>query len=253
MNTVAFRELDGSSRKRGPVGVRTPRPTPPHDRRHRRPRPPRATPTRVLPWSIVTGWPCPAADGHGRDDGTMLARHWVSAADGPKVRGRAAGVWPMRDRRFIAVHRGGPLGRADHVLLARWAADCAERVLHLFVRCSDDLRPLQAIQTIRAWANGEVKTGAAMKASLAAHAAARLADDKATVAAARAAGQAAATAHAADHCMGALLYALKALEAADAPARPELEAQLAKLPARLAAPVSSGVLARCSGRWALRR
>src|SRR5687767_91463 len=116
----------------------------------------------------------------------------------------------MRDRRFIAVHRGGLLQRTDHAFLARWAADCAERVLQLFTVHCDDARPQRALETGRAWADGEVRTGAAMKSAVAAHAAARQTAHKAAVAAARAAGHAAATAHAADHCMGALLYALKA-------------------------------------------
>jgi hypothetical protein len=150
----------------------------------------------------------------------------------------------MRDRRFVAEHRGGPLGHASHVLLARWAADCAERVLHLFARSSADLRPQQALDTARAWAGGEVKTGKAMKASLAAHAAARQVKEKAAIAAARAAGQAVATAHAADHSMGALLYSLKALKAAGRPPGSELRLQLAKLPKYLREPVASGVFAR---------
>jgi hypothetical protein len=83
-----------------------------------------------------------------------------------------------------------------------------------------------------------------MKASLAAHAAAREAKDKAAIAAARATGQAVATAHAADHSMGALLYALKALEASGAPPNPELKLQLAKLPIHLRSQVSSGIKAR---------
>jgi hypothetical protein len=150
----------------------------------------------------------------------------------------------MRDRRFVAMHRGGPLDRDSHAFLARWAADCAERVLPLFTRCSEDIRPKRALETARAWANGEVRTGEAMKASVAAHAAARQARDKAAIAAARAAGQAVATAHFADHSMGALLYALKALEASGCASDPELEFQLAKLPAHLREPVSSGVEAR---------
>ena len=152
----------------------------------------------------------------------------------------------MRDRRFVAAHRGGPLDRDSHIFLARWAADCAERVLPLFTRCSDDPGPQRALEIGRAWANGEVKTGAAMKASVAAHAAARGVKDKAAIAAARAAGQAVATAHFADHSMGALLYALKALEAAGSATGPELKSQLAKLPAHLREPVSSGVQARLS-------
>src|SRR5688572_20514274 len=129
----------------------------------------------------------------------------------------------MRDQRFVAVHRGGPLDRESHIFLARWAADCAERVLHLFTAGSEDDRPKRALEIARAWANGEVKTGAAMKASVAAHAAARQAKNKAAIAAARAAGHAVAAAHAADHSMGALLYALKAFEASGCPSDSELE------------------------------
>ena len=150
----------------------------------------------------------------------------------------------MRDRRFIAVHRGGPLDRDSHIFLARWAADCAGRVLPLFTRCSEDIRPARALETARAWANGEVRTGAAMKASVAAHAAARQVRDKAAIAAARAAGHAVATAHFADHSMGALLYALKALETSGGASDSELELQLAKLPDHLREPVWSGVLVR---------
>lgn len=150
----------------------------------------------------------------------------------------------MRDQRFVAVHRGGPLQRGDHAFLARWAADCAERVLPLFARHSHDPRPERAIEIGRAWASGRVKTGAAMKASVAAHAAARQMADPAAVATARAAGHAVATAHAADHSMGALLYALKALEASGQTSGEELEFQLQKLPPHLLSPVSEGIDAR---------
>ena len=150
----------------------------------------------------------------------------------------------MRDQRFVAAHRGGPLSRDSHVILALWAAECAERVLPLFTRCSDDSRPKEALAIARKWAKGEVKTGAAMEASLSSHAAARAANDKAAIAAARAAGQAVATAHFADHSMGALLYALKALEASGRPSEAELRNQLAKLPEHLREPVASGISLR---------
>ena len=150
----------------------------------------------------------------------------------------------MRDRRLIAVHRGGLLPQTDHAVLARWAADCAARVLPLFIRHADDTRPERAVETARTWADGEARAGASMKAAVAAHAAARQATDKAAVAAARAAGHAAATAHAADHSMGALLYALKALEAAGCATQGELDLQLARLPKHLRGPVSSGVDSR---------
>ena len=68
--------------------------------------------------------------------------------------------------------------------------------------------------------------------------------DKAAKAAARAAGQAVATAHFADHCMGALLYALKALEAAGLNADAELQTRLNQLPDHLRELVESGVFVR---------
>jgi hypothetical protein len=55
-----------------------------------------------------------------------------------------------RDLRFITVRRGGSLQDSDHRLLALWAADCAQHVLHLFeeVQPSDD-RPRRAIEQAR--------------------------------------------------------------------------------------------------------
>jgi hypothetical protein len=147
----------------------------------------------------------------------------------------------MRDRRFVAVHRHGPLDKTSHIFLALWAADCAEDVLQFFTPHSADTRPKNALQVARDWANGNVKTGVAMRASLASHAAARESTDKAAIAAARAAGHAVATAHAADHSMGALLYALKAMEAAGLESEDVLESQLAKLPAHLREQVTFGV------------
>jgi hypothetical protein len=71
----------------------------------------------------------------------------------------------MRDRRFVAVHRGGPLDRERHRLLATWAADCAEHVMALFETCSADERPRRAITVARAWARGDVPVGTAQSLS----------------------------------------------------------------------------------------
>jgi hypothetical protein len=62
-----------------------------------------------------------------------------------------------RDPRFITIRRGGTLTDEDHHLLALWAADCAEHVLHFFevVKPSDN-RPREAIGLTRAWVNGEI-------------------------------------------------------------------------------------------------
>src|SRR4029077_8398449 len=80
----------------------------------------------------------------------------------------------VRDRRFITVRRGGSLQDDDHRLLAVWAAECAEHVLHHFeeVRPGDD-RPRRAIELGRAWARGEIRWSEARTAAGHANAAAR--------------------------------------------------------------------------------
>ena len=150
----------------------------------------------------------------------------------------------MRDRRFVAVHRGGPLEREKHHLLAFWAADCAERVLPLVEEGNSDDRPRQAVETARAWARGEVPVGAAQKAAVAAHAAAREMTSKSAVAAARAAGHAVATAHMADHSLGGAFYALKAIEAKGASAELEQAWQLEQIPEEVRALVLSALETR---------
>ena len=119
-----------------------------------------------------------------------------------------------RDPRFITVRRGGTLQDADHHLLALWAADCAQHVLHLFeeVRPNDD-RPRQAIEQARAWVRGEVTMTQSRTAAGHANAAARDLKGAARFAA-YAAAQAAAVAHVAAHELGAAAYAIKAARAA---------------------------------------
>jgi hypothetical protein len=121
----------------------------------------------------------------------------------------------VRDPRFVTVRRGGSLGDADHHLLAIWAADCAEHVLHLFEesRPGDD-RPRRAIERVRAWARGEITMTEARTTAGHANAAARDLSG-APRHAAFAAAQAAAVAHVAAHELGAAAYAIKATQAAD--------------------------------------
>src|SRR5512143_3999165 len=119
-----------------------------------------------------------------------------------------------RDPRFITVRRGGTLQDSDHHLLAVWAADCAQHVLHFFEEMQpDDDRPRRAIALARAWTRGEITMsqyraagGHAMAAATALSGAARYA--------AFAAGQAAVVAHVAAHELGAAAYAIKAVRAA---------------------------------------
>ena len=120
-----------------------------------------------------------------------------------------------RDRRFVAVPRGGPLDLTRHRLLASWAADCAEHVLPLFTRRHpDDGRPRLAIEAARAWSRGEITVGEARAAAVQAHAAARDAREDEARAVARASGHAVATAHVADYSLGAAAYAVRAVKLA---------------------------------------
>jgi len=120
----------------------------------------------------------------------------------------------IRDPRFITVRRGGTLQDDDHHLLAMWAADCAEHVLHHFeqARPTDD-RPRHAIELGRAWARGEITWAEARTAAGHANAAARDLRGAARHAA-YAAGQAAAVGHVAAHELGAAAYAIRAARAA---------------------------------------
>jgi len=147
----------------------------------------------------------------------------------------------MRDKRFVAVHRGGSLSKEDHRKLIRWARECSEHVLPLIDK-NIDKRLVQALNVAKEWENGNVKTGAAMKASVDAHAAAREYSDPVSIAVARSIGHAVATAHMADHSMGAALYALKALKYAGKSIVKEREwqnKQLQQLPSEIMGLVST--------------
>ena len=119
----------------------------------------------------------------------------------------------MRDKRFVAVHRGGPLTGEQHNQLIRWAGECSEHVLPLIDRDIDG-RLIHALNVAREWENGETTTGEARKASLGAIAVANESTDPVITAVARSVGHAAATAHMADHSIGAAEYALKAVKMA---------------------------------------
>jgi hypothetical protein len=144
-----------------------------------------------------------------------------------------------RDPRLVTVRRGGTLPDADHRLLAVWAADCAQHVLHLFEQAQPrDVRPRRAIELSRAWARGEITMTQARTAAFAAHAAAREAFGAAKEAA-RAAGHAVAVAHMAAHELGAAAYAIRAARAA-APEHTQVQAgrrecqwQRAQLPGKI--------------------
>ena len=134
------------------------------------------------------------------------------------------------------MRRGGTLSDANHRLLAVWAADCAEHVLHFFEDAlPGDERPRRAIELAHAWVLGEITMSQSRNAAGYANAAAREVSGAAREAA-HAAGQAAAVAHVAAHELGAAAYAIRAVRAAtpeserDAAGRLECQWQRARLP-----------------------
>lgn len=121
----------------------------------------------------------------------------------------------VRDPRLVTIRRGGSLTDADHRLLALWAAECAEHVLHLFEdEVASDERPRNAIDAARRWTRGELRMMDARACGGQAMAAARPLGGAARYAA-YAAGQAACVGHVAEHDLGAAAYAIRAARAAD--------------------------------------
>jgi hypothetical protein len=115
----------------------------------------------------------------------------------------------VRDKRFIAEHRGGPLKMEQQCQLIRWACDCVEHELFLFGEPIDE-RLQKAINVAKDWKQGKASVGDARKASLDAITVANEITNKTSIAVARSVGHAAATAHMADHSLRAAQYALKA-------------------------------------------
>jgi hypothetical protein len=135
----------------------------------------------------------------------------------------------MRDKRFVAIHRGGELSMEHHRLLIKWAVDCAKHVLPLLGECIDD-RLEEALIDAILWERGEISVGLARKASVDAHAVARESSNPVGIAVARAVGHVVATSHMADHSLGAACYALKAVKYTNKSIEEEIKWQEEQLP-----------------------
>lgn len=135
----------------------------------------------------------------------------------------------MRDKRFIAEHRGGPLKKEEHYQLMEWAANCSEHVLHLFGEKIDE-RLINELNVARNWIKENASVGEAREASVAAHRVARESKDPIEIDVARSVGHAVATAHMADHSLGAAWYALKAVKNASKSVDEERKWQGEQLP-----------------------
>jgi len=138
----------------------------------------------------------------------------------------------MRDKRFIAEHRGGPLKKDQHYQLMKWACDCSEHVLYLYGENIDE-RLKNALHVAKEWKQGNASVGDARKASVDAHAVARESSSPTAMAVARSVGHAVATAHMADHSLGAAWYALKAVKNAGKSIDAERKWQDEQLPSEI--------------------
>jgi len=120
----------------------------------------------------------------------------------------------MRDRRFVAEHRGGPLTKQQHTELLQWASTCVKHVLlHIGEHSDSSLKKI--LDVGEAWKNGQASVCDARNAALAAIAIAKGLEDPAKIFAPRAVGYVVAVAHMADHSLRAADYALKALGTED--------------------------------------
>ncbi|MFX1447556.1 MAG: putative immunity protein, partial [Promethearchaeota archaeon] len=138
----------------------------------------------------------------------------------------------MRDKRFVAEHRGGLLKKEQHQQLMQWGCDCAEHVLYLFGK-EIDIRLIYALKVARGWIEENASVGDAREASLGAHSVARESSNPTSILVARSVGHAVATAHMADHSLGAALYALKAVKSAHKSIKTERNWQNDQLPAQI--------------------
>jgi hypothetical protein len=118
----------------------------------------------------------------------------------------------MRDKRFIALHRGGSLSKHHHYQLVLWACGCVENVLSFFEESDWKQQILAAFVVVKDWTVSNTTVGAARNAAFQMIALAKEVTDPVQKALARAAGHAVATAHMADHSLRAAEYVLKATQ-----------------------------------------
>jgi hypothetical protein len=139
----------------------------------------------------------------------------------------------LRDKRYLAEHRGGPLKIEQHRQLVVWSCDCVEHVLPLFQGKVDE-RIMNILGVAREWAKGNISVGETRKASVEMISLARELTDPGEIAVVRAAGHALATPHMADHSLGGALYALKAVKHIGQSIEAERRWQNEQLPAEIA-------------------
>lgn len=117
-----------------------------------------------------------------------------------------------------STHKRSPqtLSETDRRIVAAWAADCVERVLHHFEdEAPGSGRPRAAVERARSYAEGELDTAQEIRQRFTGGSAARDVQSPAAIAIARASGQLSAVPHMGAHALGAAAYAVKAAGLAD--------------------------------------
>ncbi len=145
----------------------------------------------------------------------------------------------MRDKHFVAVHRGGQLSKEHQRLLIAWAYTCATHVLALLEQSEIDNRLSKALKSAVAWEQDKISVGEARNSSLEAIAVANESSNPVSIAVARSIGHVVATAHMADHSLRAADYALKAVKLSGKSVETERQWQDEQLPPGIKALVLS--------------
>jgi hypothetical protein len=158
----------------------------------------------------------------------------------------------MRNKKWVAEHRGGALKIEQHKQLMKWALDCIEHLLPLLKNnINSEIKNAMIIGD--KWINGNVTTGDAINCSRKIIKYVRALDNKLEIAITRAAGHAVATAHMADHSMGVVYYGQKAMETAGGSTDSELKWQIEHIPDELKKLVLDGLVKkRVAALWRLK-
>ena len=95
----------------------------------------------------------------------------------------------MRDKRFVALHRVGPLTKDHHHQLIRWARECSKNVLSL-IDGNIDQRLIHSLDVAKEQEKEKVTVGETRKASVKVHTVARESSKPIIIAVARSIGHA---------------------------------------------------------------
>jgi len=104
------------------------------------------------------------------------------------------------------------VAKADKQIFARWASECAERVLHYYEELyHNDRRSHLALKSFKDYLNGKIRFKEFRKLILETHRIAREKENLPARFAVRAVAQAASVGHVKEHALGAAWYAAKAV------------------------------------------